>query len=57
MSKDKPSLLSVAVALTLIAEKASHQAARTIEKDTKTSLLEIRAHCVTALEIITELRK
>jgi hypothetical protein len=54
--KDKPSLLSVACALTLISEKARHQAARVTDELAKLSLVEIDDHCKAALRIISDLR-
>lgn len=45
-------LLSAAVALTLISEKARFRAARTTDEEAKLSLLETDAHCKTALRII-----
>lgn len=50
-------LLSAAVALTLISEKARFQAARTTDDEAKRSLLETNGHCTTALRIIQEARQ
>lgn len=49
--------MSVAAALILINEKAGFQCARTPDVEAGRSLLEIKAHCSSALRIIAELRR
>lgn len=50
-------LLSMAVAFTLISEKARFQADRTTDATAKISLLEIDEHCKTGLRIIARARQ
>jgi len=57
MDVRESALLSAAVTITLIAEKAKYQAGRTTDEVCKISLLETREHCVAALKIIEEARK